>query len=184
MQSSGGSNISEDVIGKQKLFSVMECINSIVPGEFKEIQFSGLGFHEQGLEHPLELTNISAGMKLFLIIRRLLETGEIKERDVLILDEPEIHLHPGWQIKFAEMLVLLQKDFDLTILLTTHSPYFLHAVEVFSEKYNLTNRCNYYYLENDEDGYCQVRDVTENTDCIYQVLAKPFQILDNIRYAE
>jgi len=187
LQSAYGSNknTSEEVLGKQKLKSVLECIVSTVPGDFSNTDSGGIGFQEQGLECPLELLNVSAGMKPFLIFRRLLEAGEIKERDVLILDEPEIHLHPDWQIKFAEALVLLQKAFDLTILLTTHSPYFLQAIEVFSAQQRIQkDRCNYYYLENDKEGYCHVEEVTEDTDGIYQKLARPFQTLRNVHYAE
>jgi predicted ATPase len=178
-----GDNISEEVISKQKLVSILDHINSTVPGDFDKTESGNMGFRVPGLMQPLELTNVSAGMKLFLVVKRLLEKGKIKARDVLILDEPEIHLHPEWQVKFAEMLVLLQKAFDLTILLTTHSPYFLRAIEVFSVQQDIADHCNFYHLTNDEEGYCHVQDVTDDTGGIYQTLAKPFQILDNIHYA-
>ena len=177
------SNISEEVISKKKLKGVLEHVYSTVPGHFIKMESGRLGFLELGLAEPLELVNVSAGMKLFLIIRRLLETGAIKEEDILILDEPEIHLHPAWQIRFAEMLVLLQKAFDLTILLTTHSPYFLHAIEVYSEKEEIeTDRCNYYYLTKGKNDSFHIQDVTEDTDEVYQELAEPFQTLDNEYY--
>ena len=67
------------------------------------------------------------GIKAFTIIRTLLEKGEIHEKDVMVLDEPEIHLHPEWQLIYAELIVLLEKYLHLTILITTHSPYFLEA---------------------------------------------------------
>ncbi|MDR0390394.1 MAG: ATP-binding protein, partial [Planctomycetaceae bacterium] len=136
-------------IVKQQLEAVLQSISLVVPGEFKKMDFGGLGFQEEGLDRPLGLANISAGMKPFLIIKRLLETHEIREEDILILDEPEIHLHPEWQIGFAKALVLLQKAFNLTILLTTHSPYFLRAIEVFSIKEKITDRCNYYFTTNE-----------------------------------
>ena len=49
------------------------------------------------------------------------------------LDEPEIHLHPAWQVIFAELIVLIQKEFNMHILLNTHSPYFLNAIEIYAE---------------------------------------------------
>ena len=54
---------------------------------------------------------------------------------IIIIDEPEIHLHPEWQLIFAELIVLIQKEFGMHILLNTHSPYFLNAIQVFSKKY-------------------------------------------------
>jgi predicted ATPase len=176
------SSIIDTEIVKQKFETILLLFYSIVGGEFKDTEF-GLGFQENGLSQPLALANVSAGMKPFLIIKRLLENGELKEQNVLILDEPEIHLHPEWQLVLAELLVLLQKEFDLTILLTTHSPYFLHAVEVYSAKQKINNRCNYYLTIN-EGKYCSAQNVTENTDGVYQKLAKPFQTLENLRYAE
>ncbi|MDR0609868.1 MAG: ATP-binding protein [Planctomycetaceae bacterium] len=176
------NSIIDSEIVKQKFKTILMPFYSIVGGEFKNTEL-GLRFQENGLSEPLALANVSAGMKPFLIIKRLLENGELKEQNVLILDEPEIHLHPEWQLVFAELLVLLQKEFDLTILLTTHSPYFLHAVEVYSAKQKTNNRCNYYLTINN-GHYCSVQNVTNNTDGIYQKLAKPFQTLENLRYAE
>jgi len=172
----------EHVFNKQKFKSVMAYIDSAVPGKFHKTESGSLGFQEPGLSYPLEMANISAGMKLFLIIRNLLEVGAIQERDVLILDEPEIHLHPEWQVEFVRALLVLQKTFNLTILLTTHSPYFLRAIEVLSVEQKIADNCNYYYLANDNEGYSRVQDVTEDTDAIYQILAKPFQTLDNVHY--
>lgn len=39
----------------------------------------------------------------------LLEGGVLRKKDILILDEPEIHLHSEWQIIYAELIVVLQK---------------------------------------------------------------------------
>lgn len=56
----------------------------------------------------------------------------------LILDEPEIHLHPKWQLLLAETIVLIQKSFEMHILITTHSPYFMKAIKVYTEKYEIS----------------------------------------------
>ncbi|MDR2437915.1 MAG: ATP-binding protein [Planctomycetaceae bacterium] len=176
------NSIIDTEIVRQKFETILVPFYSIVGGEFKNTEL-GLGFQENSLSKPLVLANVSAGMKPFLIIKRLLENGELKEQNILILDEPEIHLHPEWQLVLAELLVLLQKEFDLTILLTTHSPYFLHAIEVYSAKQKINNRCNYYLTIN-KGKYCSVQNVTNNTDGVYQKLAKPFQTLENLRYAE
>jgi len=81
----------------------------------------------------IDLKNLSTGLKTFAIIKMLLQNGTLEENGTIILDEPEIHLHPEWQLKFAELIVLLQKEFKMHILLTTHSPYFLKAVQVYSK---------------------------------------------------
>jgi predicted ATPase len=172
----------DEILTKQQLQHILSNIRNVVNGEFKQIDGDFM-FQEDGLNTPLEMFNISTGMKPFLIIKRLLETGEIKEQGILVFDEPEIHLHPDWQLKYAEMLVLLQKEFNLNILLTTHSPYFLNAIEVYSQKNNISNHCNYYLTDIQAD-ICTIKEVTENLDLVYQKLAKPFQELENFRYRE
>ncbi|MDR0704695.1 MAG: ATP-binding protein [Planctomycetaceae bacterium] len=174
------NNIIETEIIKQKSKEVLSFINAVVCGEFKKTEI-GLGYQECGLEKPLTFKNVSAGMKTFLIIKRLLENGELKEHDILIFDEPEIHLHPEWQLEFAKLLILLQKELGMTVLLTTHSPYFLNAVEVYSEEQNINDRCNYYLTTNENDYY-SARDVTESIDDIYRLLAEPFHKLEKKRY--
>jgi ATPase subunit of ABC transporter with duplicated ATPase domains len=173
-------NAIDEVIVKKQLDYLLSAIREVIDGEFKETEESWM-FQEAGLKKPIGLLNVSTGIKPFLIIKRLLEAGEIKEHGVLILDEPEIHLHPEWQIKYAELLVLLQKEFHLNILLTTHSPYFLNAIESYSQKYDTVPSCNYYLTES-RDDICDISDVTANTGFIYQKLAEPFQKLENLRY--
>ena len=127
------------------------------------------------------MSNLSTGLKTFVIIKRLIENDSITTGTVLILDEPEIHLHPEWQLIFAELLVLLQKQFDLTLLINTHSPYFLSAVEVYAKRHEVEDRCSY-YLAQLRDGGAVFEDVTINTEKIYKKLALPFQKLENLRY--
>jgi len=177
-QRHSNNSIIEEVITNRKITNGLSNIFSIANGEFVE-DINGLMFRKNDLKEPIPLSDVSAGIKTFLIIKRLLELGEIKERDILIFDEPEIHLHPSLQLKFAEVLVLLQKEFNVTILLATHSPYFLNAVEAYSKKHSITERVKYYLAESNGDT-SDVRDVTGSTDAIYQQLAQPFRKLDTI----
>lgn len=128
-------------------------------------------------EVRLAIGNLSTGIKTFAILKTLLQKGVLAENSVLILDEPEIHLHPEWQLLFAELVVLLQKEFNLKVLLNTHSPYFLRAIEVYSAKYENDMFCRYYLATSDEK-YSTITDVTKNTEAIYSLLAKPFQTLE------
>ncbi len=80
-----------------------------------------------------DLNNVSEGLKSFGIIELMLRYRILHDGDVLIFDEPEIHLHPEWQLKYAEILVGLQKEFKLKILITTHSANFLMAMQFFSK---------------------------------------------------
>lgn len=122
-------------------------------------------------------------MKIFYLIKSLIDNGIIVKNNTLILDEPEAHLHPNLQITLAEIIVLLQKEMKLHILTNTYSPYFLRAIEVFSEKYGIDDTTKYYLAYNDGDN-AKVKDVTLNISEIYKELSDPLQRLENEGYKE
>ena len=129
---------------------------------------------------PIALSNISTGFKTFLILKTLLMNGAIEEGGTIILDEPEIHLHPEWQLVFAELIVLIHKEFGIHVLLNTHSPYFLNAIEVYAVKHGIDDKCKY-YLASSNAEVSNIEDVTNNIEAIYSKLARPLQDLENER---
>lgn len=169
---------------EEELNMILKSLNDIIDGELKIDEWMEELFYIQNYtEEELDIKSISTGIKTFAIIKILLQNGTLKKYGTIILDEPEIHLHPEWQLKFAELIVLLQKEFGMHILLTTHSPYFVNALEVFSEKYGVDEKCKYYVAENVENSSI-IKNVTDNTREIYRKLARPIQDLENIRYGD
>ena len=152
-------------------------INNMMKNKNKEFY---LHYNDNNTE--IKLQNLSAGLKSFVIIKRLLENGSLNEKDVLILDEPEIHLHPKWQLIYAELIVLLQKYFNLTITITTHSHYFLEAINRFSKRHNIDERVNFYITELSENQSNVIfKNVNDNLDIIYEKMYEPLEILSNMR---
>ena len=129
----------------------------------------------------LKIQNLATGLKTFMIIRRLLDNGYLEKGSLLIIDEPEVHLHPEWQLKFAELIVILMKTLKVTVLLATHSPYFLNAIEVFSKKYECVNETHYYLAERISEG-AVFKNIDNNLNETYELLAEPFQTLEDILY--
>lgn len=167
---------------EEELNMILKSLNDIIDGELKIDEWMEELFYTQNYtEEELDIKSISTGIKTFAIIKILLQNGTLKKYGTIILDEPEIHLHPEWQLKFAELIVLLQKEFGMHILLTTHSPYFVSAIEVFSEKYKIDDKCKYYVAENKGNSGV-IKDITGNTNIIFKKMTRPFQDLENIRY--
>ena len=173
-------NVFDTVYAKEKIKEIMHIINDVVPGEISS-KSGKWTLSSTYFEKPIDFYNLSAGLKSFVIIKMLLEKGILKEKDVLILDEPEIHLHPEWQLKYAEIIVLLQKLFDLNIVVTTHSRDFFEAIDLYSQKYLISEKCNY-YLAKQSDGISTFEDVTNDTTKIYSQLIKPSRLLDKLRF--
>ena len=174
------STVTDNILNEEKLFEIEEKLNKIVDGKFLKKDF-GVYFYRNKSGKEINIKNLSTGFKVFSIIKLFIQNNQLSENGTIILDEPEIHLHPEWQLKFAELIVLLQKEFSMHILLTTHSPYFVSAIEVFSEKYKIDDKCKYYVAENKGNSGV-IKDITGNTNIIFKKMARPFQDLENIRY--
>lgn len=174
------TNVFDEIIAKDKLNSIYEKISSVCSGDVIRSRKSMTGYQKKGSDKVLNVRNLSTGLKTFVILKMLLTSGAIEPNGTIILDEPEIHLHPEWQLLFAELIVLIQKEFGVHILLNTHSPYFLNAIEVYTAKYGVADKCKY-YLAFSENDISNIVDVTDNIEAIYSKLARPLQDLENER---
>lgn len=182
-EQNANSNLVDTIVTGERLKKIIEKVHTACKGTVFFKNNSELVYQQDNMSVPFKVANLSAGLKTFVILQTLLLNGAIKDGSLIILDEPEIHLHPEWQLLFAELIVMLQKEFNLHILLNTHSPYFLQAIEVFAEKYGIEDKCEYYlaYNKHEESLF---KCVTGNLEEIYAKLAKPLQTLENLRYAD
>ena len=106
---------------------------------------------EDGKE--FELTEVATGIKAFSIIQILLKNGHIDNRTLLIIDEPESHLHPQWIVEYARMIVLLHKHIGVKFFLASHNPDMVSAIRYIAEKEGVLDNVNYYLAEKAEEAY-------------------------------
>ena len=166
---SDNKNFFEIVDTNNRLKNVFEKINQIVPGEFYESS-EGIFYVDDGTK--LSVKNLATGSKMFFIIKMLLHNGAIDEKTILVLDEPESHLHPEWINKFAEILILLINDVKVKILLTTHSPNLMLALNYYAKKSNLSNKAHFYIAER-EGYYSKLKCIDDNIGEGYSHLSLP-----------
>ena len=175
-----GDAISK-IILSNKIDNICSKINTICSGQMIKTTSFKLGYQNINSYEVLDIKNISSGLKIFIIIKTLLLNGSIRDNGIIILDKPEIHLHPEWQILLAQIIVLLQKEFNMHILLNTYSPYFLRAIQVYSGRCEIADKSKYYLAES-IDNKAILKDVTTSIDEVYDKFAKPFESLETERY--
>lgn len=95
----------------------------------------------------LGVSTSSMGVRPILLSKHLIARNIADGRLVLILDEPEVHLHPAWQVAYARALSAMSELLGVRILITTHSPYFMKAMLING---NRQIRC--YGTDVDENG--------------------------------
>ena len=136
-----------------------------------------------GLSEPIHLRNVSLGATSMVMLGYLLEHGILDEDTFLILDEPEIHLHPEWQLYYAETLVRCAKELGTRILLTTHSPYFMHALIIYSQYHRYDGLRIYAPEPSEKNPKCSTFRLAdeERQNELLESMAKPFDILERIQ---
>lgn len=124
----------------------------------------------------------SSGIKEIGIIQILLQNNKLKENSFLIIDEPEASLHPQWEIKFAEILVLLAKELNIHIYLNSHSPMFIEAISLYSQYYDLLSETNFYLTQNPDNGKYNFKKINpKNMGAVYENLTSPYDELDKLK---
>lgn len=123
---------------------ILEATKSVMQGQFikKNDKFC---FLQKDNINEIQLKNIATGIKSFGIIQTLLENSYITPHGFFVFDEPENHLHPVWQVAFAEILVKIVEK-GICIMINTHSPYMLEALRQYGHEHQIN--INFYLADN------------------------------------
>ena len=158
-------------------------IDNLIDGHFKyDEENKRFWLEKDGEDYPMQ--NTSSGLKQLGIIQLLLKNRELTENSFLILDEPEVNLHPEFQIRLAEILVLASRELNITLYINTHSPFMAEAIEVYSKYYKTYNHTNFYLTEESENkgkfDYLLMDDL-DILD-VYNNLGYCYNTLNSIRF--
>jgi len=121
-------------------------------------------------EQKIPIKNTATGIKAFGIIQLLMDNGFINRTSLIIIDEPEIHIHPKWQLKYAQLISILVKN-DIPLIITSHSPYMIEALKRYSDIESLESKTNFYLAQN---GI--IEDNEDSLSNIFKVLSEPFEL--------
>lgn len=146
-------------------------IEQIIKGKFYFDKKERLFYYLKDTKR-IEALNVASGINSFGILQLLAKADFIKSKKLLIIDEPENHLHPEWQLLYAKLLIELVKK-DITIIVSTHSPYLLQALKHYGSKEKQDNKISYYLSELNEDNTSTIKNVSDDLNKIFSKLAKP-----------
>ena len=167
------SSVIHAILAENAWKQLESLIDEMCDGELLQRQ-GRISYSSEKLKSEIGLEGISTGMKSILLLKTLLKNGSTDGMSFFIFDEPEVHLHPEWQFKLAQVLVLLPQVFDMQVLISTHSADFLSALDYYTNEYKMKERTRFYQMEMDKEGYSFSRDVTGEIDRIYNSLSSPF----------
>ena len=144
-------------------------IEAIINGQVVLINDALYFKDHHGHTHPI--INVASGIKSFGILQLLTAGKTLTNNSLLIIDEPEVHLHPEWQLKYAEVLLALAKA-GVKVLVTSHSSYMIQALVTYAQKEALTEQTHVYWGEIEAQGSV-FEEVTHDLDVVFGSFAAP-----------
>ena len=145
-------------------------IETIIKGNIVETNLGEFSFHKENKN--IELINTAMGIKYFGILQVLSDKNHFYNGQILILDEPEVHLHPKWQLELAKVIVYLVSK-GVKVLVNSHSPYMIEALQRYSKKKNISNN---FYLADE----CKIIEDDQALSKIFAKLSEPFDEFDKM----
>ena len=142
-------------------------IQSIIDGTISYEDENSLLMDELGLYYSrndglrIPLKQAATGITSFAYLLQLLNNGYLQKDTLLIIDEPEAHLHPQWIVEYAKLLVLLNKKIGMKILISSHNPDMVSAIQSISRKEGIIDTVHFYVAQKRNE---------ENTQYIYKDL--------------
>lgn len=110
-----------NIFNGMELKFTLDDVNDIKKDDEKVI-FKNLGGDTFNIEQ------LSTGEKTLLTKILLLEFEEIKDK-VILIDEPELSLHPSWQNKILKLYENFAKENNCQIIIATHSPHIIGSAK-------------------------------------------------------
>lgn len=148
--------ISTESIPNTLIQQISAWLGEISPGlrlktsDFSKIGLVGVGYEYKtstGYTQAFSPANVGFGMSYILPVLTAILSAQ--KGSLLIIENPESHLHPKGQSRLGELMALAAHN-DIQLLVETHSDHVLNGVRVAVKKHKLNSeRIGLYFFERD-----------------------------------
>jgi len=139
---------------------------------YKEIdEFISILFKEYFSGLKVNITDMGIGTSQILPI--IIEGFIINEGSVLLIEQPEIHLHPKAQAILGDLFVDIMKE-DKYLIIETHSEHLMQRIERRIAECEISKEdVNFYYITMSKDGSI-IKKITLNDNGIFENIPDGF----------
>lgn len=117
-----------------------------------------------------QYSEANAGSGEFAVIQLVRQIENAKKNSLVLLDEPEVSIHPGAQQRLKEYLLCAIREKKIQVIISTHSPTLIEgmppeAIKLYrtteSGKFQVTENVSY------QEAFYDIEDRPENKIIIY-----------------
>jgi len=149
-------------------------VNNIIGGDIKNN--NGSFVYSRNNDKYYNILNASSGIKSIGLLQYLVTNKALKKGSVLFWEEPEVHLHPSWQLKMVDLFVELMNA-GVKIVFSTHSPYMADYLNAISQKNEFRDRVSFNLLK-ESDGV--VENIILDEDSWHEIQTELLDPLEEI----
>ena len=113
------------------------------------IENSGDSFIFKTDNRDYNIINASSGIKSIGLLQYLVTNKALKKGSTLYWEEPEVHLHPTWQLKMVDLFVELMNA-GVKVVFSTHSPYMADYLNAKAQKGKFRDKVSFNLLNEEE----------------------------------
>lgn len=155
--------------------------NEILNGDvvFEKSDFTESFKYKRNDQKVFDLRECATGIKSMALLQLLLKNRFLDENTLLIIDEPEAHLHPQWIVEYARILVLLHKKVKVKFFITSHSTDMVSAIKYISEKERVDRNVSFYVAQENSQHKYSYTYLENDIEPIFASFNKSFDILSS-----
>ena len=146
----------------QTLFASKEILNGDVAEEQDEL------IYHRNDGKSFKVKDCATGIKAIAALQTLYKNGWLTHKTLLILDEPEAHLHPQWIVEYARLIVLLNKEVGVNFCISSHNPDMISAIQDICDKEELNDNLRFYLAEKQDNNMYNFEDKGIDEEDIFE----------------
>ncbi len=171
----------QDILGEEDI-KIADTVELLKLEKQKKFEFK---LKTDITDNAVNFADLGCGTSqiLPLIVQILFESLYSQDRSMVIIEQPEVHLHPKVQAGFADILVKYIKS-KAKFLIETHSEYFIERIRTHILKNpSLAEDVVIYYVEQNKDKkHSEITRIEIDSNGQYSTLPKGYLI--NMRLEE
>lgn len=137
---------------------------SVSATPYPDLQRVSLSYqYEYGQNTTAQLSPLNVGFGLTYVLPVIVAILKSKSGDLLIIENPESHLHPKGQAKLAELCAIAANS-GVQLIIETHSDHFLNGLRVATKNNVILPEESQIYFLNKKDGELNTNTHAINID--------------------